>query len=135
MRIVKKVIELEEIQKEFREVEEDFDITLISFSFVNDCHYNDYELKIEIFGAVAVPQCLFENSPVVEYFIDLNALLAGQDFYEIEKKRLSSIFDPDFLEFLIQQKVKIVWNSNDEKSAETIDLKNPGEGCLVAMFR
>lgn len=131
---MKKVLHLEEIEKEFMETEGNFEIKVINFSFVNDCNYDDYTLEIEIFGT-GDNQGLFGESPVVEYAIDLEGLLTSEDHFQgIDKQKIPSLFSPQLLAELVNKNTRIEWNRGDE-TEELIDLSNPGEGYLLAMVR
>lgn len=131
---MKKSIQLKEVEKEFQDIEEEFKIKCINFSFVQDSHYDDFTLSVEIMGESQAISFLGE-SPVAEYTIDLEDLLTEEDMPGIAKKIIPILFDADLLEFLFQEKVKIFWNPDDEESCQTIDLQNLDDGYLLPMIR
>ena len=132
MRIVRKIIELEEVEHEFFDVGEDFDdLSLIRISLIKDVHYNSFDLFVEICGD-GDPD---EVGPVLEFYINLDSLVTEEELFQgIDKQKIPSLFNPELLNKLIQRKIRVEWNSGD-KTGEMINLKNPGEGFLLAMIR
>lgn len=132
MKIVRKVITLEEVQRELSDVGEDLnDLSVIRMSFVNDCHYDSYELTVHIFGD-GDPD---ETGPVLELYIEPDALVTKEDlFIGINRLKIPSLFAPEALEALKLRNVRVEWNCGDE-TEELIDLADPGTGFLLAMIQ
>ena len=131
---MKKIIQLKEGVEEFHDIEELFKIKCINFLFVQDSHYDDLTLSVEIMGETQTIS-FFGESPVAEYTIDFEGLVTEEDMPGIEKKKIPTLFDADLIEVLLQEKVKIVWNPDDEESCQTFDLQNCGDGYLYPMTR
>ena len=132
MRIVRKIIELKEVEHEFFDIGENFDdMSLIRISLIKDVHYNSFDLFVEICGN-GDPD---EIGPVLEFYINLDTLVTEEEFFRgIDKQKIPSLFNSELLNKLIQRKIRVEWNNGD-KTGEVIDLSNPGEGFLLAMIR
>nr|WP_319492416.1 hypothetical protein [uncultured Desulfobacter sp.] len=132
MKIIKKIITLEEVKQAYWDIEEEFNITAINFKFVHDCHFDDFTMTVEIMGEETGVGFFQETSPVAEYIIEHHKMRVNGSS-SIEKKLLLSLFDPDLLQFLIQNKIPIHWNGEDEKSCQTIYFNTPDNILLSAM--
>jgi len=132
MRIVRKIIELEEVEHEFFDVGENFDdLSLIRISMIKDVHYNSFDLFVEICGD-GDPD---EVAPVLEFYIDLDSLVTEEELFKgIAKQKIPSLFEPELLKELIQRKIRVEWNNGNE-TGKVIDLNDPGQGLLLAMIR
>lgn len=133
MQNLKKVITLEEVVQEYMDIGEEFIISAINFKYINDSHYEDFELSVEIMGQESNQSFFQEDSPIAEYTIDLDTLLVNGSS-QIEKKLLFTIFDPQFLQLLKQQKTPLYWNSDDEETCQIMTFDSLGNGYLQAMI-
>ena len=132
MKIVREVIEFEEVVDEFIDIGETIeDLSLIRLSLIKDTHYNSFDLSIEIFGA-GDPDV---EGPVLAFNIDTDALLKEYALFQgVNSQIIPVLFNPDLLDTLIDSNIKIVWNQGDE-TEEQINLIKPGDNILLPMLR
>jgi hypothetical protein len=132
MKIVREVIEFEEVVDEFMDIGETIDdLSLIRLSLIKDTHYNSFELSIEIFGA-GDPD---EEGPVLEFNIDTDAILKEEALFQgISHQAIPALFNSDLLDTLIDSGAQIVWNHGDE-TEEQISLIKPGNDILSPMIQ
>jgi hypothetical protein len=132
MKIIREVIEFEEVVDEFMDVGETIDdLSLIRLSLIKDTHDDSFELSIEIFGA-GDPDV---EGPVLEFNFDPDAILKEDALYQgINSQTIPTLFDSDLLDTLIDSNTQIVWNQDDETKA-TINLTHPGTDILLPMLR
>lgn len=133
MRIVREIITLEEVKREFDDVGESLDdLSIIRLSLVQDTHDDSLDLSVEIYGD-GDPD---ETPPILELGIDNPNLLMTETehFQGIDRQKIPTLFELPLIQELTQRGLKIEWNNRDE-TEEAIDLSNPGEGYLLAMIR
>ena len=132
MKIVRDVIEFEEVVDEFMDIGETIDdLSLVRLSLIKDTHYDSFDLSIEIFGA-GDPD---EEGPVLEFNIGTDAILKEGALYQgINSQIIPALFDSDLLDTLIDSSTQIVWNHGDE-TEEQISLIKPGNDILLPMIQ
>lgn len=132
MKIDRDEITLEYVDQEFREVGETIEtLSLLRLQLINDCHFDSYDLTVEIYGE-GIPD---EVGPVVEIVVDIDGLLTDQGLIQgIDKKLIPNLFSQNLLNELIQRDTRIEFNRDDE-TAEVLYLRDLGEGYLLPMIR
>ena len=133
MRMVRDLITLAEVEREFDDVGESLDdLSTIRLSLVKDTHDDGLDLLVEIYGD-GDPD---ETPPVLEFYIDnLDLLMTQTDYVQgIHRQKIPSLFEVSLIQELRQRGLVIQWNNRDE-TEEAIDLSDPGEGYLLAMIR
>ncbi len=132
MKIVREIIEFEEVVDEFMDFGETIDdLSLIRLSLIKDTHYDSFDLSIEIFGA-GDPHV---EGPVLEFNIDTDAILKEDALFQgVGSQIIPALFNSDLLDTLIDNNTQIVWNQGDETEVQ-INLTHPGNDILLPMLR
>ena len=133
MRIVRKIIELTEIEGALASVDETLaDLTGVRVSLCHDVHFGSLDLHIE-FGSGDID----EEGPVAEMYLDLDEIASEEQLLQtgLEKRAVLSFFDADLLAVLLRKQIPLSWNVDDPATSVTVDLFCPGDGYLLPMDR
>ncbi len=133
MRIVRKIIELTEIEAALASVGETLaDLTGVRASLCHDVHFGSLDLHIE-FGSGDID----EEGPVAEMFLDLDEIASEEQLLQtgMERNTVLSFFSADLLAVLMENQIPLSWNVNDPATTAIVDLFCPGNGYLLPMDR
>ncbi len=131
MRLIRKIIELSEIEDALVEVDETLsDLNEVRATLSHDVHFGSIDLHIE-FGSGDID----EEGAVAEMYLDLDEIASEEQLLEIglERNAVLSFFDADLLAVLLEKQISLSWNVDDPATAATVDLFCPGEGFLQPM--
>ena len=131
MRIIREIIEFDEVVDELVDVDETIDkLSQVRFNLVKDTHDGSYDFTVEIYGDGDPNQGL-----VSEFTIDTEPLLSeGSPVQGINSKKIPALFDADLLEEIVDRAIPVIWNQGDETEVR-INLADPGNAILLPMIR